>query len=118
MKTIEQAIAEVRETILNIRKRPGMYVGLPPHHPGATDAINDVLWISHWFWTFMQSREDDFRNKFHELCILRGRGEITFVTCFRQDHPEADEAAVYQYTLDCWAEIGEMLGLEQSRPPS
>lgn len=113
MKTGEQILAEASKTIAHIHNRPTMYVG-SRSRTGDANAIDGVLWMAHWFWAMIQSREDEFREV---VAKVREKHECScqgFPDAFRRHNPRADESAAFEHVLQCWLEVDSYLRIDTS----
>ncbi len=114
MNTVEQILAEAARTIARIHHRPLMYVGTHAQL-GAANTLDAVMWMAHWFWATVQSREQEFRialDAIHRKHHCRSEG---FPDAFRRDHPQADESATFAHVLQCWAEVDHCLHIDISQ---
>ena len=90
-----------------------MYIGSTTR-PGAADMFDGMIWIAHWFWATVQSRESEFRQitakvRDSHRCSCQG-----FPDAFRRDNPDSDDETVFEHVRRCWAEIDALLGIDIS----
>jgi hypothetical protein len=114
MKTPEQLLESVSQTIASIHRYPTMYVG-SKSSPGYANALDTVMWMAHWFWATIQSRESDFCNARNRIRKQHGFSCETFSDGYRRLHPAAEESAAFAYALKCWAEVDQLLMIDISK---
>ena len=113
MKSIDEILAEANTTIAHMHRRPSMYIG-STKRANAGDIFDGMIWIAHWFWASVQSREKEFRDVVSAVresynCSCQG-----FPDAYRRHHPDTDEETLFEHVRKCWAEVDERLGIDIS----
>jgi len=113
MKSVDQILVEANKTIAHMHHRPSMYIG-STSRPSAGDMFDGMIWITHWFWATIQSRENEFRQVVAAIreshqCSCQG-----FPDAFRRHNPGSDDESVFEHVRKCWAEIDAKLGIDIS----
>ena len=80
--------------------------------PFAGEMIEQLLWLSHWHWASIQSREKELQDL--RLSLLMGQefGNLGFATGYRKRTPTATEEVFFAFTQNCWLEIDKLLGVD------
>lgn len=117
MKTPEQILAEASRTIANMHIRPTIYVG-STSRPHAADTFDGMMWIAHWFWASIQSRERELRDARSAVSEAHNCSCQGFPDAYRRQHPNSDEESVFEHVRQCWAEIAAILEIDISRDAS
>ena len=88
-----------------------MFIG-STSRPFAGEMIEQVLWLSHWHWASIQSREKELQDL--RLSMLMGQefGNFGFATGYRKRTPSATEEMIFAFTQNCWLELDKLLGVE------
>lgn len=113
MKTPEQLLQEVSQMIASIHHRPTMYVG-SKSSAGDANTLDAVMWMAHWFWATIQSREREFRDARDRIKENHDCSCQSFPDAFRRQNPDADELATFEHVLNCWAEVDHLLKIDVS----
>lgn len=111
MKSAEQILTVSSKVIAHLHNRPSMYIGSVSRQ-NAADIFDGMIWIAHWFWATVQSRENEFLEvaaavRESHKCSCQG-----FPDAFRRHSPDSDEETVFQHVRSCWAEIDARLGID------
>jgi hypothetical protein len=113
MKTIEQILAEANTTIAHMHLRPSMYIG-STSRPNAGEMFDGMIWVAHWFWATIQSREKEFREVADSVRQSRNCSNLGFSDAYRLQNPTLDDQDVFQHVRSCWEEIDKKLGIDIS----
>jgi hypothetical protein len=113
MKTVDEIQSEVSTMIASIHNRPTMYVGSESRE-GSANTLDGIRWIAHWIWATIQSREAEFRRENESVLKNPKCGSQGFPETFRRLNPAADEASVFRFVRECWAEIDLRLEIDIS----
>src|SRR4051812_30403568 len=106
MKSADEILAMILETIANIYGRPAMYASGP-------DGAEDVLWHLHLLWLRGMGFETDrLHRALGQVEDAQHRGAMNFPTFYRNRGDQADDAEVTRYVVKMWKEVDETLGIE------
>jgi hypothetical protein len=111
MKTIDDLAGEIESTIASIHRRTQMFIG-STDEPGASIALDGMLWLAYSFWASAKEREGELRRN---LSSVRERYQCDgqgFPNAFRRLNPSSGEDAACQFVLQCWEEIAKEIGIE------
>ena len=72
--------------------------------------------MAYSFWASCQSPAPDLRRIRSNVARNRDAdcAAIGFAAAFRHRNPAADESAIFDYVLECWREIGGVLGVDDT----
>jgi hypothetical protein len=110
LKSSEQIVSKIADTIVGIHERPHLYVGSTTR-PGDADRLHILLHELHSLWAFAQNREKEFVAAYRKLGDKYFSGPLAFAGAFRKANPDKEEAAASAHVLYCWAEIDSLLGI-------
>lgn len=113
VKTVDEILTEATTTIAHIHNRPSMYVG-SESQAGAANTLDGMMWIAHWFWATIQSRQAEFRRVHDAVREIHKCSCQGFPDAFRRLNPDADEASALHFVRKCWAEIDSRLEIDIS----
>ena len=70
--------------------------------------------MAYSFWASCQSPTPDLREARSSVAHNRDDecAAIGFPAAYRHRNPSADETTVFDYVLECWREIGGILGVD------
>ena len=106
MKSADEILAMIRETIAHIYERPAMYASGP-------DGVEDVLWQLHVLWLRGMGFEiDRLHWAFGQVVDAEALQAMNFPTYYRSLGGQADDAEVTRYVVRMWKEVDEKLGIE------
>jgi hypothetical protein len=104
MKTVEDIVQNLQETIANIYVCPAMY-GL------SVAEVEQSLWIYHRTWAFAADRLDEFFRQLAELSDTVGCEADSLNHFYRKSHPIENEQQVLQFVLEHWATVTVHFGI-------
>ena len=86
------------------------------------ELANHLAWPAGWltfFWTSCQSPTPNLNKIRSDVARRRDReyAAVGFAAAFRHRNPLANESEVFDYVLECWSEIGGILGVDYSDGP-
>ena len=113
MKSSEQILAAAHGTIARMHNRPSMYIGSTSRQNSA-DIFDGMIWIAHWFWATIQSRENEFITIVATVRETHQCSSLGFPDAFRRHNPISDDELVFQHVRRCWTEIDAKLGIDVS----
>ncbi|MCO6045519.1 hypothetical protein NG895_16530 [Aeoliella sp. ICT_H6.2] len=113
MKSAEQILAEANKTIAHMHNRPTMYIS-SASRANAGDIFDGMLWIAHWFWATIQSREGEFRRVLDSVRESHQCSSYGFPDGYRRDHPNSDDESAFHHVKKCWEEVDAELGIDIS----
>lgn len=113
MKSPDEILAEANKKIAHMHNRPFMYVA-SADRVRAGEVFDGMMWVAHWFWSVIQSREQEFRETSGDVRKAHGCGPFPFADVLRRQHPHVDEQMVFERVREFWAEVDAKLGIDIS----
>ena len=115
LKSSAEILNEATRTIAHLHRRPTMYAGSRTKS-GAADSLGVALWMAHSFWASCQSPPPNLNETRNNVARSRDRecAANGFAYAYRYRNPSAAESDVFDYVLECWREIGDILGVNHS----
>ena len=87
-----------------------MYIG-STNRSFAGEMLEQLLWLAHWHWASIQSREKELRDLRLTMLMSQEFGNFGFALGFRKRTPTATEEKIFAFTQNCWLELDKMLGI-------
>ncbi|HWL08426.1 MAG TPA: VOC family protein [Planctomicrobium sp.] len=97
------------QAINNIYTRPFMYVGTSRE----SHALDCVLHMMHATWAEAACQQSQYTEAQVQISAEEGWNAIQWGDWYRNQHPDALDDNVLEYTLSCWKRISSRLGILQ-----
>ena len=118
LKSSAEIFAESAKTIAHLHRRPTMYTGSRTQI-GSSESLNIACWMAYSFWASCQSPMPKLSETRSNVAHERD-GEcaaIGFAAAYRFRNPSVNESEVFDYVLECWSEVGRILGVNFTEDP-
>ena len=105
MKTVEQILDDLMDRLGNIYyHRPLMYGGTP-------EGVDLLIHNLHDIWAIIVERREEFQEQLGVVSEREDCGSANFPYHYFRTHPLSDVDGCVRYTVRCWKEVSERLGL-------
>ena len=98
MKSSEEILERLSQTIAHMHRRPGMHAD-SLSASSAASVLDGIVWQAHTLWAWIQDRDREFRRTFDAIREQRSCGPFSFADYYRREHPEATNEDVSKFVL-------------------